>query len=368
MTQRERVLASSLVGILVLGGGFVLAQVAVIGPLRQLNGEIAAVDEDIRKKEDELKANQATIDRALKLSPRLADWKQLSLPGAKDARPEEVVAHLKTLQVDYEHYLYELMRRNGFTPGSIAVTSKPLEGTRATTAAAKNAPPPVTRPLTFTVQGQATLDGLVKMMEEFHRASLLQQVKGLTVQKSQERNAPRGTLDLTMTVEALLVSGADKRGELMPSSSSAKPRVLAEASRSYADLTGHNIFTGTPPKSASQTEESRDVLGFIKLTTVSNTNGRRWEAWLFDQSKRDGESRLRTTTGFNEFAYSDRFDNILVKGAVIRIDETGVLFKANGRFHHIGLGESLYDALREPAEAPLPAAGAALGAAWEAPW
>jgi hypothetical protein len=368
MTQRERVLASSLVGIVVLGGGALLVHVAFIGPLRQLNGEIASLDDEIRKKEDELKADQAIIDRARKLSPRLTDWKQLSLPGSKDARPEEVILHLKTLQVDYEHYLYDLLRRNGFVTGTISVNSRPIETPKANSAAAKSALPPVFRTLTFNVQGQATLEGLVKMMEEFHRAGLLQQVRALNIQKPLDRNAPRGALDLTMTVEALLVNGAEKRYELMPPTSAPRPRVLAEATRSYGELANHNIFTGTLPRSASQTEESRDVLGFVKLTTVSNTNGRRWEAWLFDQSKKDGESRLRTSVGFNEFSYSDRFDNVLVKAVVVRIDETGVLFKANGRFHHIGVGENLYDALREPAEAPAAAAGAALGATWEAPW
>jgi hypothetical protein len=171
-----------------------------------------------------------------------------------------------------------------------------------------------------------------------------------------------------MTAEALLVVGAEKRYDLMAPTSSVRPRVLAESTRAYADLANHNIFTGTLPNSGAQSEDARDVLGFIKLTTVSNLNGRRWEAWLFDQSKKDGESRLRTTTGFNEFSYSDRYDNVLVKAAVIRIDETGVLFRANGRFYHIGLGDSLYEVLRERTVAPAPAAGAALGAAWEAPW
>ena len=110
----------------------------------------------------------------------------------------------------------------------------------------------------------------------------------------------------------------------------------------------------------------RDVLGFVKLTTVSNVNGRRWEAWLNDQSKREGESKLRTSIGFNEFSFSDRYENVLVKAVVVWIDETGVLFRANNHFYHVGLGESLFDALREPAESPMPAAGIAIGAAWAA--
>jgi hypothetical protein len=368
MTQRERVLASSLLGIVVLGGGAVLARVAFIGPLGQLNGDIATLDDEIRKKEDELKANQAIIDHALKLSPRLEEWKQISLPTTKDMRPEEVTQHLKTLQVDYEHFLYGLLQRNGFSPGSIAVNSRPLETPRANSAAAKG-PPPVFRTLTFLVQGQATLDGIVKMLEEFHRASLLQQVRAISVQKPQDRNAARGTLDLTMTVEALMVSGADRRDELMPVSTTARPRVLAEPARSYAEVAGHNIFTGSQPTTNGvRSEELRDVLGFVKLTTVSNTNGRRWEAWLFDQSKKDGESRLRTTVGFNEFSYSDRFENVLVKAVVIGIDGTGVLFRANGRFYHISPGESLYDAMQQPAQTAPAGVGAALGAVWASQW
>jgi hypothetical protein len=189
------------------------------------------------------------------------------------------------------------------------------------------------------------------------------------VQKAQDRSAPRGALDVTMTVEALMVLGAERRDDLM-SASLTRPQVLAEPARSYIEMAAHNIFTGNLPvtRAAAQSEDSRDLLGFVKLTTVSNLNGRRWEAWLFDQSKKDGESRLRTTAGFNEFSYTDRYDNVLVKGVVIRIDETGVLFKAQGRFYRIGLGDSLYDVMREPLESPSPAAGAALGAFWAASW
>jgi hypothetical protein len=365
MTKREKVLASSLAGIVVVGGGLVLLQMALLAPLQERNAEVALLDEEIRKKEDEYKASQATLDRAKKLSPRLEKWKQLSLPPAADGRPETITQHLKELQVPYERHLSELLQRNGFAPGSIAVNSKAVEAPRTGASAAKG-PPPVYRTLTFTVQGQAGMDGIEKMLEEFHREPLLQQVRLLTIQKSQDRSAPPGRLELTMTVEALVVAGAEKRDDLMPASS-ARPQVLAEPARTYADLATHNIFTGTV-KAATQSEDSRDVLGFVKLTTVSNVNGRRWEAWLRDQWKPEGETKLRSSTGFNEFSFSDRYENVLVKAVVVRIDETGVLFRANGRFYHIGMGESLYDAMREPAQGPLPAAGAALGAAWAAKW
>jgi hypothetical protein len=368
MTQRERVMASSLLGLVILGGGGLLVQVALLGPLRQVNSEIAALDEEIRKKEEELKTDQASIDRALKLSPRLAHWKQLSLPAPKETRPEDVLLHLKSKQVDYEQYLYDLLRRSGFVPGSIVVNSKSLEPSKIGPNAAKG-PPPVFRSLPFAIQGQVNLDGLVKMLEEFHRANLLQQVRAITVQKPSDRSAPRGALDVQMNVEALLVVGAEKREGLMQGTSLDKPHVLAESPRTYSELATHNIFTGTVQSAAAtQGEDARDVLGFIKLTTVSNTNDRRWEGWLFDQSRKDGESRVRMTAGFNEFSYSDRYDNLLLKAIVIRIDPTGVLFRAHNRFYHLRPGDSLYEATREPAVAPLPAAGAALGTAWEAPW
>jgi hypothetical protein len=368
MTKRERVLASSLAGVLTLCGAGLLFQVAFLGPLRQLREEEAATRKDLEDKQKELKAGQETIDRAVKLSPRLALWKQLSLPVSKEERPEEVNRHLAALQVEYERYLSDLLRRNGFAPGTIAVTSKPVEAPRAASAAAKG-PPPVFRALTFTARGSAALDGVAKMLEEFHRASLLQQVRSFNVQKpSQDKPGSRGLLDVTMTADVLLVNGARKGDPVMPASPAVKPQVLAEPGRTYAALAAHNVFTGTPPAApaATQSEDARDVLGFVKLTTVSNNNGRRWEAWLYDQAKKDGESRVRTSAGFNEFSYADRYDNVLVRGTVVVIDETGVLFKANGRFHHIGVGQTLFEALRE-AE-PMPAAGAAVGAAWAAPW
>ena len=57
-------LASSLAGILVVVGGVVLAQFTVIGPLRQVNGDIAVLDEEIRKK-DEWKRRWGWLDRIL---------------------------------------------------------------------------------------------------------------------------------------------------------------------------------------------------------------------------------------------------------------------------------------------------------------
>jgi outer membrane murein-binding lipoprotein Lpp len=368
MTQRERVLASSLLGVLILGGGAVLFQMAFLGPLQQLNAEIASLDDDIRKKDDEIKADQAVVDKALKLSPRLANWKQLSLPSPKTQRPEDIVAQLKSKQADYEPYLYDLLRRNGFTPGSIVVSGRSLEQAKSGQAASKG-PAQLTHALPFSVQGQAQLDGIVKMLEEFHRANLLQQIRTITLQKPVDRSAPRGALDLQMTVEALLVNDAEKRDELMRSSSE-RLHVLADSQRSYSEMAGHNIFTGTlpAPKAATQSEDARDILGYIKLTDVSQKDNQRWEGWLYDLSKKDGGSRLRTSAGFNEFSFSDRYDNVLIKAVVIRIDPTGVLFRANNRFYHISPGDNLYDATREPAREPFPAAGAAMGPAWEAPW
>ena len=250
------------------------------------------------------------------------------------------------------------------------MTSAASRGPPRTGSAAAKGPAPVFRPLTFTVQGQAPLDGVTKMLEEFHRANLLQQVRAINIQKSQDRNAARGH---ARPDDDRRGAPGERGGQAGEPDSRVVFGPAARPGRADAVLrrTGqpqHLHRHAAEVRDSGQTEDSRDVLGFVKLTTVSNTNGRRWEAWLFDQAKRDGESRLRTTVGFNEFSFSDRFDNVLVKAVVVRIDETGVLFKANGRFHHIGLGESLYDALRQPAEAPVPAAGAALGVAWEAPW
>ena len=230
--------------------------------------------------------------------------------------------------------------RSGFSPSTIKVTPAPADRKGGPILSGKT---PAYTKLSFTVQGQAALDGVVRMMQEFYHTPLLHEVRSLTLTKKGSSN--KGDLDVNMTIEALMVTGAEKRDALLPDKSVAPPQVLAEPSRYYTDMLAKNIFTGVAAVSRLSEDRSQ-VLNFIKLTALWNS-GRRWEATYYDQGKGGEEKRL-TERMINEFSVADKYDNVLVEGKVVRLDGDGVLFESAGKYYRWTCGQVLGAALEEP--------------------
>ena len=194
--------------------------------------------------------------------------------------------------MSYGRFLFNLLMRSGFAPSTIKVTPAPADRKGGPILAGKT---PAYTKLSFTVQGQAGLDGVVRMVQDFYRTPLLHEVRSLTLSKgAAAKNDPsgKGNLDVNLTVEALLVTGADKRDDLLPSSTTPAPQVLATPSRQYTDMLAKNIFTGVAAVSRLSEDRSQ-VLNFVKLTALWNS-GRRWEATYYDQGK-GGEEKLYGT-------------------------------------------------------------------------
>ena len=154
------------------------------------------------------------------------------------------------------------------------------------------------------------------MLQDFHRTPLLHEVRSMTLKKGP---SAKGDLDVNMTVEALLVTGAEKRDDLLPDSKVAPPQVLAEPSRQYTDMLAKNIFTGFATVS-HYSEDRSQVLNFVKLTAIWN-NGGHWEATYYDQGKGGEEKRIKERW-LNDFSVADKYDNVLVSGKVVRLDGT----------------------------------------------
>src|SRR5262249_10240905 len=160
-----------------------------------------------------------------------------------------------------------LLERNGFAVDSIKITPRQAD--------LKSVPKlpnkaPLLEPLTFTVSGRATLENIVQMLHDFHATNLLHNVRNLSLALVEDRTVsttpaaragargparggrgrgpgartrqrPSGQINLTMTVEAMVVSGGEERGNLMPPASVKKPRILAEPSRRYEDMARRNM-------------------------------------------------------------------------------------------------------------------------------
>src|SRR4029077_6599883 len=97
-----------------------------------------------------------------------------------------------------------------------------------------------------------------------------------------------------------------------PDSAAVKARVLAEPGRYYADLAGKNVFLGTGPAQARLTEDRIAVLGEVRLTMLAH-NGRRWEAFLYDQGKGGEDRRLNALT-VTDFTVKDKYGEPVLTG------------------------------------------------------
>jgi hypothetical protein len=348
MTTRERRLAVILLGLGFAMGGGVLVHLVAVQPLSELRARVAQAQEDIASRRADLAQEQDRNKQILHTDPRLASWRQTSLPAARVPSAQELkrlgqtvdqvkTEHLRQLQVDYDRYLNDLLRRSGFTPASIKVVARPLEGK-----APAGKGPPYTE-LSFTVTGRSRLEGVVRMLESFYRTPLLHKVRALTVQKGKSNQSD---LDVNLTVEALLVNGAQARDTLLPPSGvAAKDPVLAEPARNYLALADKDIYFG-PRAAPRQGEDRAEVLRFVRLTTLSY-NGRRWEAYLYDQG-RGGSEKMLTDSTITDFTVRDSNDSIVLEGTVVRIDGREMIFRAGGRYYRLHCGDFLYPAITQP--------------------
>jgi hypothetical protein len=231
----------------------------------------------------------------------------------------------------------ELLKQSGFTSVKVVPVAADRKG-----APILSGKTPAYTKMAFTVQGQAALDGVVRMLQKFHSTPLLQEVRGLTLKKGP---STKGDLDVDMTVEALMVNGAEKRDSLLPSSTVPAPQVLAKPTRHYPDMLAKNIFTGVAAV-ARYSEDRSQVLGVVKLTALWNDGGH-WEATYYDQGKGGEEKRIKERW-LNEFSVADKYDNVLVQGKVVRLDADGAVFQSGDKFYRWICGQMLGAALDEP--------------------
>jgi hypothetical protein len=313
--------------------------------------------------------------------------------------------------------------------------------------------------VSFHVSGQTSLKGLIQMLEQFHKTSLLHQIKDLRVIKptTPRQGGRQGELDIDFNIEVLQMAGAEKREALMPSVTPLAERigeltgrvkeaekiagemepdgfagatgkelqqlgtrlnelarrgkllanvegtesqltdllnkmgdqktmawldtvealagqvkvifsrlskaeelklvVLAESNRAYDDILNKNMFTGQAGREGRLTEDPREVLGVIKLNHIQN-NGRRWEAYLFNQAlKPDSEStneRILNTVAANKLALQDRYGATVLDATVVHISSTQCMYlrakdkEGKEKYYRMNLGEFISDALAHP--------------------
>lgn len=360
MNARERFLAIAVLATVVLAGLAVMAYQFFLVPLKDRERSLAAVTKEIE-------AKQQRIDEIQAKRVKLNAWRQLSLP-----------ADISQASRQYVSYLENLMTRSRFAPGR-SITPKTESARTGVLQSARRTEPPFTK-LVFDVTATATLDNLMDLLENFYHTSLLHKIDKLTIQRQVTGGTSGGqqqrsnNLNIRMTIEALVLSGAEKRPDLMPSldknlllrdvviamsrgpaglallpwavgiTGPLGPRRLAADAREYAAIAGKNIFYGAEP--VERKRDAIDITQFVFLTDITKTVSRT-EAMLYNRYM-NRPMRLRETPGWNTFIIKDDDDEPLVQATVLRIDHRDVYFKVGEKYYAIHMDQSIQDAMKRP--------------------
>ncbi|HLW66428.1 MAG TPA: hypothetical protein VKS79_14030, partial [Gemmataceae bacterium] len=157
----------------------------------------------IKTLQDDVSKSELARAEVVQAMPRLKEMQKLSLP-----------ADQALSQQRYQALLEGMLKDSLFPTDKTSVLPKALE-TRSNLPPSKR--PPYTK-LIFTVVAHGDLMSIVDFLDRFYRLPLLHRISNfritrpLTVMVGQRQTE----LDFSITVEALIVEGAEKRDTLLP--------------------------------------------------------------------------------------------------------------------------------------------------------
>jgi hypothetical protein len=384
MTQRERKLV---VGLFAGAGGLVVVVffvTAFLQPLwthnetiRNLNGELADRQRELAQKQ----AERRDLNRL----------RALSLPADPEARHEAY----EMAWNEYDKYLWKLVRDNRLQSVVVRRGAPPVTKIDRGGRAVANKKP-VFLPLTYTVEATGELTSLVALLDDFYRTPLLHQIKTLSVKPAGgDGRKPRPgsrELALKMTVEALILDGAEKRPFLMPldqrmlavngllalrHAPAGLPLVPWSADNTgllrpvplttpatpgqYAEISRKNVFFAPipprvePSKPRIYPEVNRN--DHIRLTSIIHT-GETWHAFIYDVFH---DKRTRLWASERQFLWFEQkrmlraFQTFVLYDSegekhtawVYRIDPQDVYFQYEGKYYRLRIGDTVSDAMNE---------------------
>jgi hypothetical protein len=357
MSARERLLAILLGCVIILGGFGFFGYQFVYVPWSKRTKDLETLKKDFQAKQ--LQIAEIDVHRA-----ELARWKMLSLPDDAGVARRE-----------YEKFLNELLARHKVAPGHYTIASRPLDKQSVPTAGANKEP--VYTKLTFNVQADVTMPSLVGVLEDFYKTGLLHEVKSLSIQRQLTNTEPARANELTvhMTIDALIVTGADKRSYLLPN---IDPRLLAadlaaalqhgptglglviwaagpsgpvgpgllagrraaapppesavaelflDSGRNYAAIAKKNVFLGRPPADRGESPEWL-APRFVHLTGITIDPIGKTTATLYDVGA-NRFTKLRATAAFDQFSFvKDGNMKAVLRGTLVKIDDREVIYRA----------------------------------------
>jgi len=175
--------------------------------------------------------------------------------------------------------------------------------------------------LPFSIRGRATLEQLTRFLYAFYRANHLHQIQSLGI--TPLSNSPQ--LDISLSIEALILPGADRADRLADGPSEAW---TARQFDEFRSIVRRNLFAaGGALDSVAQTF----------LSGITAVDGR-FQAW-FD---------LRASNKTVKLSVGDTLDVGEFRGTVVDIDKLDVTLESAGERWLISVGENLDQAFAVP--------------------
>src|SRR5262249_18204287 len=154
-----------------------------------------------------------------------------------------------------------------------------------------------------------------------------------------------GELIVDLTIEALLVDGAQKRDKLLPGGSVRPLDMLAlsSASRRYADIAAKDIFNGPPrrhiaPRRDPDSNPDSHPARCVRLTSIIGDDDA-VEAFFYDVfnnvNMRVKAREGRVMRAFSTFKVQDEEGETLILGHVLRIIDRDIIFRVDDRYYSI---------------------------------
>jgi len=291
MSDRRKKIIYLLLGVIAAAwaGDWLLAN-AIDGPLEERQEKAASLEKKIKKKKRELNAARKEIEK-------LEVWENQSLP-----------ANIERASSLYRAWLFGIVERAGLTQTNVdsGAAVKRQNSYHS---------------LSFSVKGRGTLEQMKDFLYEFYSADQLHQTRSLTDTPLKSL----GALDMSVTIEALVLPGAKRESSL----NTGKSDRLAFADRaSYRTIVERNLFgVGGGFDEAEHT--------YLSAVTYA---GQKREAWF---SLRAKDQTIKLVEG-KELSVGN------FRATVVEIEDSDVVLETDGERWLLSIGENLDQASALP--------------------
>jgi hypothetical protein len=326
-------------------------------PLTDLQQREEAMSVSLQKEMKENAEHLKFRKQILKSHPRLEDWKLLSWPEPK-SKPAD--RHTNDLQAEFRNTLEDIVDAAGLEDWGVDLSKSSTAQTSGSgRTGGKKA---LWQSATYRVTGKGSLAEIAGAIKEIYQIPTLHRVASLTIKRddNDKKNLSKDNLDLSLTVDALSVAGAEKRDALLPQLKSPKYPLISPNRQPEKVLASANPFVlpappapvklpapPTPPAVAKEEkpkEDKEEYLAGVRFTSLSSyERGSKigWLAHFYDQNN-NGDKKIYSLGLRRGIEIADMYGNEVLTGELVWANERMVVLLIDGDYYRFKVGEDMY--------------------------